>query len=707
MVISDKYTLTKYNNTDVYFTEQFPTIYPSANQPFDPSIFYTSPENNDYTFDNTFGTTTPVEIVNTFEIPNASSTPTRYNQYKIDRQIINNPKLYFNVSDSTATGAVYYQTGISEDDKAPRKSNANVKYAGNFNTKDIRFMPTITARRINTDGTLGNSETVSLNTLYEHPDDYVILSFSSFRYYLRTDGSPVTLGAEPVITINDGNIVGYTSLKRFIEEKTWSMQFGGAHTESGGAGLLYKMANKNPYIMYNAPAIQIPDWDYNNHVSEDTVPPELLEYTTIDENDTWIIQGRWSVSYRAITERPISGITYQMRANLKTKAFLKIMAHLGIYLWSSANTSNFDVIDDNVYIGYMNADGTTTGELLRGENITRSDTKNKDYNTSNSDYDPNKNPMPNTDSIADMTSNSEAGITGATTYYRMDNVTLSMLMSEINDSDDINIMNHFICCYNIPKLLDSMTYGTNMHIKMGKTTLNTTADKLITQRTVLLDTINVPVHHGNAFDTLTKYYLYTPFTGVIPLDYKCYGRTLHIELHPSVIDLTATLTVKADGLMIYKQSVPLGSTQAVTVENNAEKQSSIINACAKYAGSAVGLGTGIATGNALTIIGGTIGTISSTVNVMNAINSSYNHNYGTNTGTTLSLMPSSIYLIEYVVQPDKPDNFSQINGNLCNKAMTLVQGMGYTKLDNPRLNTSLTAVENSELKQMLENGVIL
>lgn len=387
---SEKYTLTKYNNTDVYFTEKFPVLYPNANDKFDNSIFYTSPEKNDYTFSNIFGSKTPVEIASTFEIPNATSSPTKYNQYKIKNETFNNPKLYFNVSDSTATGIVYYQTGMSEDDKTPRKSNADVAFAGNFNTKDIRFMPTITARKINDDGTLGNSETVSLNTLYENPDEYVILTFSSFRYYMRTDTGSVSLGAEPVITINDENIVGYTSLKRFIEEKTWSMQFGGAHTESGASGLLYKMADKNPYVMFNTPNVQIPDWDYNNHISESTVPPELLEYTTIAENDTWIVQGRWSVSYRNITEKPISGITYQMRANLKTKAFLKILAHLGIYLWSSTNFPNFDTIDDNVYIGYMNADGTTTGELLRGEDITNSDTKNKDYNTSNKDFDPDK-----------------------------------------------------------------------------------------------------------------------------------------------------------------------------------------------------------------------------------------------------------------------------------------------------------------------------
>lgn len=705
MVISDKYNLTKYNNTDVYFTDTFPTIYPVANQQFDPSIFYTSPENNDYTFSNTFSSKTPVEIVNTFEIPHATGV-TKFNQYKIKNEIFNNPKLYFCVSNNGTTGVSYYQTGMSEDDKTPRKMNGDISFAGNFNTKDIRFMPTITAHTINASGKLSSASQVSLNDIYDNPDGYAIADFTSFRYYIRSGSSSVTLGAGPVVAINDGNIVGYTSLKNFINERTWSMQFGGAHSETGTTGLTYKMIDKKPYVMFNAPSFQIPDWNYTEHISQSTVPPELLEYTTIAENGTWIIQSRWAVSFRNTTEKEISGLTYQMRACLKGRAFLKILAHLGIYIWSGSQ-SDFDEITDNVYIGYMNPDGTTTGELLRGENITRSDTKNKDYNTSNTDYDPNKNPMPNTDSISDMTSNSESGITGATTYYKMDNVTLSMLMSEINDSDDINIMNHFVCCYNIPKLLDSLTYGTNMCIKIGKTTLNTTADKLITQKTVLLDTINVPVRHGNAFDTLTKYYLYTPFTGVIPLDYKCYGRTLKIELHPSIIDLTATLTVKADGLIIYKQNVALGSTQAVTVENNAEKQTSIINACAKYAGSAVGLGTGIVTGNALTIIGGTIGTISSTVNVMNALNASYNHNYGANVGTTLSLMPNSIYLIEYIVQTDKPDNFSQINGNLTNKTMTLTSGIGYTKLDKPRISTDLTAVENAELIQLLESGVIL
>lgn len=714
---SEKYTLTKYNNTDVYFTDNFPVLYPNANDKFDKSIFYTSPENNDYTFSNSFGSKTPVEIESTFEIPNASSSPTKYNQYKINNETFNNPKLYFCVSNSTATGTVYYQTGMSEDDKTPRKSNANVAFAGNFNTKDIRFMPTISARKINADGTLGSSVTVSLNTLYENPDDYVILTFSSFRYYMRTDTGSVTLGAEPVITINDDNIVGYTSLKNFIEEKTWSMQFGGAHSETGNVGLLYKMVDKKPYTMYNAPTVQIPDWDYNNHISESTVPPELLEYTTIAENDTWIVQGRWSVSYRTITERPISGITYQMRANLKTKAFLKILAHLGIYLWATGRSSAgqyFDTIDDDTYIGYMNADGTTTGELLRGEDITKSDTKNKDYNTSNSDFNPDKQPD---DFLASQPPNPYSLRESFLHRYLLTSQEMIDLKIALDGEtlQELNAIQYVVDLQIIPDFFDDylITHSASS-IKFGKTDVQLPASEIDYSISIIkLGSVSLTRKYNNFLDyePYTKVKLYVPFCGTcnLPTD-KILDNTINVWLFYDYITGNCTCGIYVGESLITTMTgnvyCPVPLTQDISVQKTNLQQVAMLSTAGGVITSAA---TGAALGSVPVAIGGAMmSALSYEKNMLDIKQKADTEVAGGSGNISMFNMPMECCLYYERPDVDIPDNFGSINGFACNKGGRLGDFKGFTSCSEFHLDKILcTKTEKEMIEDLLKKGVIL
>lgn len=376
----------------------------------------------------------------------------------------------------------------------------------------------------------------------------------------------------------------------------------------------------------------------------------------------------------------------------ETKIY-NMLASFG-HIVKSGDITIYPIINDNI------CDGEYT--------LDKNEWKSDNSTWTNTDEIPRSGSDDNKDYIEEMKSNDVMPVYGLVKYYKMTSVELAGMISEIEDLSDDKAMQCFVSCYLMPMLSEQATiYSSGINIRIAGHTLSQTADHIVANQRYTLATFTAPVRHGNAYDTLTKYYLYTPFTDVIPLDYKCYGRTITVELHPSVQDMTGSLTIKCDGMIIHKQSVSLGSALAISVENNAEKQQALINACSKYGASAMGTLGGFVTGNIPAIAGGTLGVIASTANVLNAIDRNYIHSYGTNTGASISLLPSNIYLIENYVSLDKPSNFATIHGNLANKEMTLTSGMGFTKLDKPRVSCTLTAPEVNELIQLLENGVIL
>ena len=322
-------------------------------------------------------------------------------------------------------------------------------------------------------------------------------------------------------------------------------------------------------------------------------------------------------------------------------------------------------------------------------------------------------PIDDGDKIDDMTIDTSeeggSGIAGAVTYYTMTTSQLASFMSalETETIEHPDIASGFVTASYVPNVLDSVTRATDMPITVKGVQLTAHGNKVIIQHAILLASFFVPARHGNALDTLTKYFLYTPYTDVIPLNYKCFGRTLTIYLLPSLQDCTASIVVQCDGMIIAKQTVSLGSSLTISLENSAEKSTAIVNACSKYLASAGGVISGAVTGNLPAVAGGAIGVVASTVNVLNAIGNTYIHSYGTTTGTTLTLNPKNIYIIEYVVQADKPDNFAATVGNLCNKELTLSENMGYTVCDNPKVYGTMTLAERTEIENYLRSGVIL
>ena len=320
-------------------------------------------------------------------------------------------------------------------------------------------------------------------------------------------------------------------------------------------------------------------------------------------------------------------------------------------------------------------------------------------------------PIPPKDLIDAMTPNDfGVGVYGAINYYRMSFAELNAFVDALQEAttEHPDIESAFVCCYHVPYLTQSIVAGTNMTVTAkGVQLTGATGDKIITQKAVQIASFKVPKRHRNALDNLTKYFIYTPFTDVIPLNYKCYGRTISVWLIPSIKDVTASILVQADGLTIAKQTVSLGNSEPIAIENNAEKSTAIVNACSKYLASAGGVIGGALTGNLPAVAGGAIGVVASTVNALNAIGNTYIHSYGVTTGDSLSLNPDGVYMIEYYVETDKPANFASTVGNLCNKEMTLSENMGYTVCDNPKIYGTMSLAERTEIENYLRTGVIL
>lgn len=379
--------------------------------------------------------------------------------------------------------------------------------------------------------------------------------------------------------------------------------------------------------------------------------------------------------------------------------------------WTVNNITTAKNFRDYVRLGVMDSNGLIThNDWIQGESaIANSDNPNKNGNYSDlPEWKPSGDG--DKDDIEPMLYGDNVGLYGAVTYYTMTYVQLSSFMDALETAtiEHPDIASGFVSAYYIPKVLDDITHSTEMNIRVKGVELSgATGGKTILQKSLVLGTIYVPVRHNNAFDTLTKYFLYTPYTDVIPLNYKCYGKTLTIIMLPALQDCTASIIVQCDGMTIAKQTVSLGSSLAITVENNSEKSNAIVNACSKYLASAGGVIGGAVTGNLPAVAGGAIGVVASTVNVLNAIGNTYIHSYGTTTGTSLSLNPPNIYLIEYIVKTDKPDNFASTVGNLCNNELTLSENMGYTVCDNPKVYGTMTLAERTEIENYLRSGVIL
>lgn len=549
--------------------------------------------------------------------------------------------------------------------------------------------------------------TISITDLYENADDYLISGIRNYVTNYKNTTSTSQNSFFPVFILDDNIYTGVFTLKNlFNHHSTPNINMKNKAISGGNSAFLYANLDRNYLREFDTPDLRLTDidttWDKNN-------PVDTTNYHILGENDKVIIRGKYGASYNNTTGE-ITAFSFSNTERLVKGSYaLKLLAYTGVfYTDDTPNGKPWEAFNSHVYCGYMASNGITTGVMLRGEDIEESDTAQKKYRIDNNSFDPNYNPVSDDDIIKSMKSNTSDGIHGRITYYTLNDVQFKSFCDDVSEiTDDPNIMNNLVCCYTVPRLCEPLTTTTNMPIKIGGHTLTTHGNKVITQNTYTIASFNVPSRHNNAYDTLTKYYLYTPYTDVIPLNYKCYGRTITVELHPSIPDVTASLTVKADGMIIFKQGISLGNAIPVVTENNAEKNNAIIQSGIKYAGSALSFAGGIATGNPIAIGGGALGIVSSTVNAMNAVTTTHNHSYGSNTGSSIWLMPSKVYLIEHVVKLDKPDNFAHTVGNLCNKAITLYAGMGFTQLQNPRINTSLTVSEKTELNQMLEKGVIL
>lgn len=209
------------------------------------------------------------------------------------------------------------------------------------------------------------------------------------------------------------------------------------------------------------------------------------------------------------------------------------------------------------------------------------------------------------------------------------------------------------------------------------------------------------------FEPYTTLELYVPFCGWCSLPPSlCVGKEIVVKLYTNVPLCSCRVVVEVGGCAVAHMQGVWGSMVPFTSDGSAIKNAEVTKNVIDVLGSAVVGVAGAATGSEMAIAAGITGAIGSASQA--AINSRKNYGYyvgGSGDSTTFNMGNRCWYKLVYPV-PDIPSTYGHVVGYICNKTMTITNGMGFTIIDDPRINVNCTDVERDELRELLLKGVI-
>lgn len=226
-------------------------------------------------------------------------------------------------------------------------------------------------------------------------------------------------------------------------------------------------------------------------------------------------------------------------------------------------------------------------------------------------------------------------------------------------------------------------------------------------------TIEIPAVTGTFLDKepYADYSIYIPFCGRIPIkgNIVC-GREITVTYYPDVPTCSLTAVVTCGGSTIAITRGTFGSQIPVTSNGSDRKTASVIGNVAPII-TGIGLGiAGIATGGIGLAIAGGSAVVGGLLN--SAKDSVQSYGYSTGSSGDSSFFGAGTrcqYYANYMQLDSVVDNstFGHTVGYLCNEVGTLNNFHGFTVVSNPHIKISATSTEKEEIKQLLEQGVIL
>lgn len=395
----------------------------------------------------------------------------------------------------------------------------------------------------------------------------------------------------------------------------------------------------------------------------------------------------------------------------------------GVYIY--ADKLYKPIINSNVIIGYT-------------DNLSEtSDFDDYSYNNSNKHDVPPSPPSPSPsgdDAEAETFGWGGSEVAGMVRYYLLSQTEMEELQTFMSDANwRMDYRNCIIGMYVVPNggLFFDAVEPTTLKFRIGLNEsegvipqdqeLDTGIDCLRISGVVNNESavIELPRINGNFldFEPYSKYMVYVPFCGVIPLPDYVAGKEIKVTIFPDVPTCTCTAVVTSEGRKIATAKGAYGSQLPVTSDGDGLKAASVINSLGNIIMGAGEVALGIGTGMVPLAIAGGAQMLGSGLQADLQLGQAYGYSIGASGDTSFFGAGNRCeYYVAYSKwnNPDVDDGELQTNiyghtyGFVCNKRGVLKDFEGFTVCDNPHVyGFSCTFDEKDEIERLLREGIII
>lgn len=414
---------------------------------------------------------------------------------------------------------------------------------------------------------------------------------------------------------------------------------------------------------------------------------------------------------------------------IKGSSVSKFLAGYGLYYLTDSSADLTGITPSNlgdcsdIWLGEMSADGTTTGKWIKGSDIDSYTGYNKDGNINNPDFDPSGGGGGGGDDD-DIDPNSFGGgskLGGVDNVWLLTAQQLADLHTAMNNNNDPNFepLNSIISVLGLaisPLYIfgDDISTVTNITIKKADgTSWSSGVNGHICTSQVssfgLTGNISIKRKYKNFLDypPYASHEMFIPLCGWVPLPSCCVGRTLSVYYVPDIQTGGVRGLVICNGSIVAEKYGILGANIPFTSNGHGLMLGGIISGGVQtLADFATAMG-GLATGNAMATVFGGASFFSDGFNMALAANQNRTSVIGQNQDRT-GFSDGTYIRIKSVYQDVKIDPlFGHTVGYMCHESGTLNNFHGFTVCENPHVHISATSAEREEIKQLLEQGVIL
>lgn len=227
--------------------------------------------------------------------------------------------------------------------------------------------------------------------------------------------------------------------------------------------------------------------------------------------------------------------------------------------------------------------------------------------------------------------------------------------------------------------------------------------------------IEIPRINGNFLDyePYSKYMVYIPFCGVVPLPDYIAGKEIKVTIYPDVPTCTCTAVVSSEGRKIATATGAFGSQLPLTSDGSGLKAASVINSLGNILMGAGEVALGVGTGMVPLAIAGGAQMISSGLQTDLQLGQAFGYSIGASGDTSFFGAGNRCeYYVAYSKwnNPDCVDTniYGHTYGFVVNKRGILSDFEGFTVCDNPHVSGfSCTSDEKDEIERLLREGIII